>query len=97
MSSIVTVVAKLIVHEAALESVKTELLKMIEPTRMEEGCIEYRLHQDNDDKKVFIFFEMWENLDCLKRHITTPHYMSYSAAVEGMIAEKSVHKMTRIA
>jgi quinol monooxygenase YgiN len=95
--SIVTVVAKLIVHEAALATVKTELLKMIEPTRMEEGCIEYRLHQDNDEPKVFIFFEMWENLSCLERHLATPHFSSYIAAVEGMIAEKNVHKMTRIA
>jgi quinol monooxygenase YgiN len=97
MSSIVTVVAKLIVHETALESVKTELLKMIEPTKMEEGCIEYRLHQDNDDPKVFIFFEMWENLACLEQHMATPHFSSYITAVEGMIAEKTVHKMTRIA
>ncbi|MDD2852342.1 MAG: putative quinol monooxygenase [Desulfuromonadaceae bacterium] len=95
--SIVTVVAKLIVNEAAVETVKTELLKMIEPTRMEEGCIEYRLHQDNDDQNVFIFFEMWENLACLERHMTTPHFSCYVAAVEGMIAEKTVHKMTRIA
>jgi quinol monooxygenase YgiN len=97
MSSIVTVVAKLIVHEAALETVKTELLKMIEPTRLEEGCIEYRLHQDNDDPKVFIFFEIWENLSCLERHMATTHFSSYIAAVEGMIAEKTIHKMTRIA
>ena len=95
--SVVTVVAKLIVNEAALDTVKTELVKMIEPTRMEEGCIEYRLHQDNDDQTIFIFFEMWENLACLELHMATPHFSSYIAAVEGMIAEKSVHKMTRIA
>ena len=70
---------------------------MIEPTRLEEGCIEYRLHQDNDDPKVFIFFEMWENMDCLERHMSTLHFSTYVAAVEGMIAEKTVHKMTRIA
>lgn len=95
--SIITVVAKLIVHEADVDAVKTELLKMIEPTRTEEGCIEYRLHQDNDDPKVFIFFEMWENLACLERHMATPHFSSYIYAVEGKIAEKSVYKMTRLA
>jgi quinol monooxygenase YgiN len=94
---IVTVVAKLVVHETAVQTVKAELLKLIEPTRMEEGCIEYRLHQDDNDQKVFIFFEMWENLTCLERHMATPHFSSYIASVEGMIAEKSVHKMTRIA
>jgi quinol monooxygenase YgiN len=50
--SVVTVAAKLVVREDAVETVKAELLKLIEPTRQEAGCIEYRLHQDNDDPKV---------------------------------------------
>jgi quinol monooxygenase YgiN len=42
--STVTVVAKIVANEEAIESVKTELLKMILPTRREPGCLEYRLH-----------------------------------------------------
>lgn len=91
-----TVIAELIVKEESIETVKTELLKLVEPTRLEEGCIEYRLHQDNDDSKVFIFFEIWENLTCLERHMESPHFKNYIASVDGMIVEKYVHKMTRI-
>lgn len=94
--SIVTVVAKLVVREGAVDSVKAELLKLIAPTLQEEGCIEYRLHQDNTDPTLFIFYENWENMTCLERHISTPHFTSYIAAVEGSIKEKVVHKMTRI-
>lgn len=91
-----TVIAELIVKEEFIETVKTELLNLIEPTRLEEGCIEYRLHQDNDNPKVFIFFEIWENLSCLERHMDSPHFKNCISAVEGMIVEKNVHKMTRI-
>lgn len=91
-----TVIAELIVKEESIETVKTELLKLVEPSRLEEGCIEYRLHQDNDDPKVFIFFEILENLTCLERHMESPHFKNYIASVDGMIAEKYVHKMTRI-
>ena len=95
--STVTVVAKVVANEGAVASVKAELLKLIEPTRNEKGCIEYRLHQDNDDQRVFIFFEIWEDMDSLKDHAASQHYKSYVAAVEGMVAEKAVHKMTCIA
>jgi quinol monooxygenase YgiN len=95
--SIVTVVAKLITKADAVESVKNELLKLITPTRQEKGCIEYRLHQDNDDPAVFIFYENWENMACLEQHMNTPHFKNYVAAVEGSIVEKVVHKMTGIA
>ncbi len=91
-----TVIAELIVKEESIETVKSELLNLIEPTRLEEGCIEYRLHQDNDNPKVFIFFEIWENLTCLERHMESLHFKNYISAVEDMIVEKNVHKMTRI-
>lgn len=94
--SIVTVVAKLVVKTDAVEPVKAELLKLLAPTRQEEGCIEYRLHQDKSDPDVFIFYENWENMACLERHMTTPHYRNYIAAVAEFVAEKTVHKMTPI-
>ena len=94
---VVTVIAKLVVKDDAVESVKSELLKLITPTRQEDGCIEYRLHQDNADPAVFIFYENWENTASLERHLLTPHYRDYISAVGGAILEKEVHKMTCIA
>ena len=57
--STVTVVAKVTANSDAVETVKSELLKMIEPTRQEEGCIEYLLHQEIDNPAVFVFYENW--------------------------------------
>lgn len=95
--SIVTVVAKLTVKADAIEVVKAELLKMIAPTRAEDGCIEYRLLQDNDDPAVFIFYENWESIACLERHMASEHFKCYVAAVGDLIADKVVHKMTCMA
>ncbi|HEX9079285.1 MAG TPA: putative quinol monooxygenase [Desulfuromonadaceae bacterium] len=94
---VVTVVATLVAKEAAVELVRTELLKMIEPTRQEPGCLEYRLHQDNADPRLFVFYENWQDQASLERHIATPHYTRYAAAVADALAEKSVHKMTEVA
>lgn len=94
--STVTVVAKVTAKSDAIEAVKAELLKMVAPTRREEGCIEYRLHQDNDDPAVFVFYENWQNPACLERHTNSLHYTAYVAAVGDLLAEKTVHKMTEI-
>lgn len=93
----VTVVAKLVVREDAVDAVKGELLKLIAPTRQEEGCIDYRLHQDNADPTVFIFYETWDGMASLERHLTATHYRHYTAAVGGAVVEKVVHRMTCIA
>lgn len=92
----VTVVAKITAKCDAVEAVKAELLKMIAPTRQEEGCIEYRLHQDNDNSAIFVFYENWKSPACLVQHINSEHYQAYVAAVGDLIADKLVHKMTEI-
>jgi quinol monooxygenase YgiN len=87
----ITVVAKIVAKKKTIESVKLELLKMIAPTSEESGCIEYRLHQDNLDTAVFLFYENWESLSCLEQHLNSAHYKNYVAAVGDQLAEKVVH------
>ena len=91
-----TVVAKIVARKDSVDLVKAELLRLIAPTRQEEGCIEYRLHQDRADPAVFIFYENWENEDSLARHMESDHFGNYVCAVEGMLEEKIVHRMTMI-
>lgn len=92
----VTVVAQVTAKIEAVETVKAELLKMLEPTRNEEGCIEYRLHQDNENPAIFVFYENWKNLACLEQHMNSRHFQAYVAAVGDLIADKIVHKMTEV-
>jgi quinol monooxygenase YgiN len=93
----VTVVAQVTARKDAVDAVKAELLKMVAPTRREEGCMEYRLHQDNDDPAVFVFYENWQSMACLERHMNSPHFQAYVAAVGDLLAGKSVHLMTEAA
>jgi quinol monooxygenase YgiN len=44
-----TIVAKTITKADKIDLVKAELLKLIDITRAEEGCINYDLHQDNEN------------------------------------------------
>lgn len=91
-----TIVANIIAKPDHLELVKTELLKLIEVTRKEEGCINYDLHQDNEIPNGFLFFENWENRELWQKHMNNKHLADYMHATEGAIEDFSVHEMTHI-
>ena len=50
-----TVVAHLRALNGQIEETKKFLTAPIEPTRVEPGCVEYWLHQDNEDPAEFTF------------------------------------------
>ena len=93
----VTVVAMIVAKKDCVETVKSELFKLIPPTREENGCIEYNLHQDNSDPSIFLFYETWESADSIQKHINTDHYKAYVTALDGKLEGKVVNKMTRSA
>ena len=92
----ITVVAKVVAKKDSVDAVKSELLKLILPTKKESGCIDYNLHQDNQNPAVFIFYETWESAASIEKHISTDHYKDYVKTVAELIEEKVVNKMTRI-
>ncbi len=91
-----TVVAKIVAKREFTDVVKSELLKLLVPTRQEYGCLEYNLHQDTEDPAVFIFHENWKDSACLENHKNSDHYKIYTRAVVDLIEDKVVHKMIRI-
>lgn len=93
----VTVAAQINARPEHLAFVKSELLKLVVPTRQEAGCIEYRLHQDLDDPALFLFFETWEDRASLEQHLASGHFKRYAEAVTPCIVDKTVRIMTSIA
>ncbi|MGB0258137.1 MAG: putative quinol monooxygenase, partial [Coraliomargarita sp.] len=55
-----TIVATIKAKADQVDLVQSELLKLIEPTRAEAGCINYDLHQDNENPAYFLYYENWE-------------------------------------
>lgn len=77
--------------------VRAELEKLIPITRAEEGCIQYDLHRDNEDPAHFMFYETWASRDLWQTHMNAPHLAAYMKATDGMVAEFTLHEMTKIA
>ena len=91
-----TIVANIKANPDTVELVKAELIKLIEITRAEEGCINYDLHQDNENPAHFLFHENWESRELWQTHMNAPHLAAYMEATGGAVAEFTLNEMTVI-
>ncbi|WHI45171.1 putative quinol monooxygenase [Microbulbifer sp. EKSA008] len=91
-----TIVANIKAKADKIDLVKSELLKLINTTRAEAGCINYNLHQDNDNPAHFLFYENWETRDLWQTHMNNKHLEDYMKATEGAVEEFVLNEMTEI-
>ncbi len=95
--TVLTIVANVVAKADKIEFVKAELLKLIELTRAEPGCINYNLHQDNENPAHFTFYENWTSSALLQAHLQSKHIADYVAATDGAIETFILNEMTKIA
>lgn len=76
-----------------IDFVKSELLKILGPTRKEKGLIQYDLHRDLDNPTVFMFYEIWETEELWKIHNETSHIKAFSKAIEGALEKLTISKL----
>lgn len=91
-----TIVANIKANPDKIDLVKAELLKLIDITRAEEGCINYDLHQDNENPAHFLFYENWESRELWQTHMGAPHLAAYMAATDGAVEEFTLNEMSII-
>lgn len=92
-----TILAQITAAPGKEELVRSELEKLVAPTRAEEGCVQYDLHQDNDRPGFFVFYEIWESRALWQAHMNQPHLAAYRAATEGAVADFQLNEMSKIA
>ena len=91
-----TIVANIHAHPDKVDLVRSELQKLIPITRAEQGCIQYDLHQDNENPAHFMFYENWGSRELWQAHMSAPHLAAYKEATDGAVADFTVHEMTHI-
>lgn len=89
-----TIFAHITAHPDKADLVKAELEKLVPVTRTEDGCVRYDLHQDNDDRAHFMFYETWETRDLWQAHMAAPHISAFGVATDGAVADFQLFEMT---
>jgi len=92
-----TVIANITAKTDKIDLVKAELIKLVDTTRAEDGCVTYDLHQANNNPAHFLFYETWQSAEHLKAHSNQPHIKEYVTATTGAIEDFSLIEMTQIA
>ncbi|MGH9972348.1 MAG: putative quinol monooxygenase [Nitrososphaeraceae archaeon] len=62
------------------------LVKVIEPTRKEEGNIAYVLHRSIDNPDKLMFDEIWVDKECLDVHLKQPYIISAIQQMTSILA-----------
>jgi len=91
-----TIVAKILAKPSQKELVQFQLLKLVEETRKEEGCILYDLHQDNKNENLFLFYEKWASHDLWQNHVKAKPFKRFRKATKGAIEEIIVNELAHI-
>jgi quinol monooxygenase YgiN len=98
MESTLTVVAEILAKPGKEEQVKVALMKLVEPTRNESGCVQYDLHQCLNEPGRFLFFANWKSESDLTEHLQTPHIQEAVSALEPIMSEPlKISKYRRLA
>lgn len=85
MDETIVVVAEVKAKPGKEEALRAKLLGLIEPTRTEEGCIQYNLHEAAEEAGRFLFYEIWRSKLDLDQHLGTPYLQDLFAAIPDLV------------
>ena len=73
------------------EAQAREILQaLVAPTRLEEGCLDYDLHQSVEDSSLFVFYENWATPAALEAHARSPHIAHFRSISGESLVEPPV-------
>ncbi|CAA7392913.1 MULTISPECIES: putative quinol monooxygenase [Chryseobacterium] len=58
---------------------------LVKETRKEEGCLQYDLIEDNENKGVFFLIELWESVEHHNHHIGQDHLLYFRRDASKML------------
>ena len=82
-----TVVAQIKAKSGKESQVQQELLSLVAPSRKDDGCLNYDLHQSRDNPALFLFHENWTSKTHLDQHLQKPELQAVLARVGQLAAE----------
>lgn len=88
--------ARLKVKADQVDRASTAALKIVDPSRLEAGCLNYDIHQSVEDETLFFWHETWVSKAALDEHFETPFFQEFFAVVGEVAAEPPQINLTRM-
>jgi len=83
----VTIIGTVVAKPETRAELEDLLIKQVNPTRAEPGCINYDFHVDAQDPCTFVFYENWMSQADLDDHMRMPHLQALLSQVDRLLAK----------
>ena len=79
-------------------AMKLLLMDLVAPSKTEDTCLQYDLHQSATDENLFIFHEEWANPEGLQEHNEKPYIKRFISDSKDIIDGTTIiHQTKKIA
>ena len=82
-----TVIAYLTAKAGREDQVREALLDLVAHTRNEKGCVNYDLHQSQENPSDFVIYENWHDATDLDAHAKSAHVQAFDM-IAGHLLER---------
>ena len=82
METKILVTLRMIVRPERRSDLLETMRGMLEPARVERGCLSYRLYEDVENKNTFVLVEEWKTQKDLESHIRTDNQRRLLALID---------------
>ncbi len=96
MSKPLTIVARMTAKPGREDALAAELKKLIAPTLVEAGCLQYDMHRDLENPGNFLFFENWATRDQWLAHMESPQLLAYKAVADDLVDVFELFQMGKV-
>lgn len=96
MSKPLTIVARIKSKPGQENALAAELNKLVAPTLVEAGCLQYDMHRDREDTGNFLFFENWETEEMWQAHMESPQLKAYRAVADDLVEIFELFQMEKV-
>ena len=95
MDTKILVTLRMVVQPEKRSDLLETMRGMLEPTRVERGCLSYRLYEDVADRNTFVLIEEWATQKDLERHIRTDNQQRLLALMD-ILSEQPVVRFNTV-
>jgi len=78
----ILVTLRMIVQPERRRDLLETMRGLLEPVRVERGCLSYRLYEDVEDRNTFVLMEEWNTHKDLESHIRTDNHRRMLALMD---------------
>ena len=91
----IIVILKMVVRPEKRDDLIEIIRGVLEPTRVEKGCLDYHLYQDFEDVNTFVILEQWVSQQDLESFVRSDSYRQLLAVMD-LLAEPPEVKINAV-